>query len=279
MTAREIGINTYGYIWSTPAAACVRRLAALGYRQFELVINPPHLPLDAFEAPARGELVSALRAAGAGVCTLNLPSLDHNLASPLLRVRQTSVQMFLDAIDLAADLGVEWLVTVPGRMNPLSPPDPADRMTWITDSIAALLPHAEARGVGLAIENVPFAAFPDAVSLGDFVRGFNSPALGVCYDAANAHFIGESPAEGIARLADLLRVVHLSDTDRNAWRHGRIGTGSVPFAEVIRAMDNVGYQGPCMLEIIDPEPEPAILRSHSALLPLGFVPCSAESLA
>ena len=48
MSARPIGINTYAYAWTTPAADAVRRLAELGYRSFELLIHPPHLPLDEF---------------------------------------------------------------------------------------------------------------------------------------------------------------------------------------------------------------------------------------
>ncbi len=279
MMTRDLGINTYGYIWSTPAAACVRRLAELNYHHFELVIHPPHLPLDGFEPSARRELRSAIEEHGAKVGALNLPSLDHNLASPFARVRAASVAMFADAIDLAGDLGAEWLVTVPGRMNPLFPPAPADRAKWMTESIAALLPRAEARGVGLAVENVPFAAFPDAISLGQFVRSFESAMIGVCYDAANAHFIGESPAEGIARLADLLRIVHLSDTGREAWRHDRVGAGSVPFGEVARALNEVGFQGPCTLEIIASDPETAILHSHRALTPFGFTPCFVEPAA
>lgn len=269
---REIAINTYGYIWSTPAADCVRRLSDLGYRHFELMIHPPHLPLDDFSPAARRGLRAAVEAAGAEISSMNMPSLDHNLASPFARVRKASVAMFCDAIDLAADLGVPWLVTVPGRMSPLFPPPPADRKAWMTESIEALLPRAEARGVGLAIENVPFASFPDAVSLGDFVRGFKSSSIGACYDAANAHFIGESPAEGVAHLSDLLKVAHLSDTTRQVWRHDRIGLGDVPVAEFARALDDAGFKGPCTFEIIDAEPEAAILASHRAVAGLGFVP-------
>ncbi len=198
---RQLGVNTYSYIWSMRAADCVRHLAGMGYRHFELMINPPHLPLDGVDQAARRELRSVLNDVAATVTALNMPSLDHNLASPLARVRQASIAMFNEAIDLATDLGAPWLVVVPGRMNPLFPPPAAERMGWISDSIAALLPRATTRGVGLAIENVPFASFPDAASLGAFVRDFNSPTVGVCYDAANAHFIGESPAEGIAALA------------------------------------------------------------------------------
>ena len=35
MSIRPIGINTYAYAWTTPAADVVRRLADLGYRGFE----------------------------------------------------------------------------------------------------------------------------------------------------------------------------------------------------------------------------------------------------
>lgn len=273
--ARDIGINTYGYIWSIPAPQCVRRLARLGYRQFEFLLQPPHLSFDDVGPEARRELRSILKDVGAYKTTINLPSLDHNLASPFSRVRAATVAMFEDTIDLAADIGAETVIVVPGRMSPLFPPSIEDRTAWVVDGISKLLPRAEDRGVGLAVENVPFAAFPDATSLESFVRGFGSPAIGVCYDVANAHFIGENPAMGIRQLADLLRIVHLSDTGRRTWRHDQIGMGTVPFAEVVEAMDAVAFEGACTLEIISQDPDAGILNSHRALEPLGFVPCKA----
>jgi L-ribulose-5-phosphate 3-epimerase len=276
---RELGINTYGYIWSMSAADCARRLAGLNYRQFEFLLQPPHLPLDDFGPEKRRELKTVLDDLGAKRTALNLPSLDHNLASPFSRARAASVQMFADAIDLAGDLGAEWLVVVPGRMSPLFPPPVDDRINWLTDGVSKLLPRAEARGVGLTIENVPFAGLPDADSLGRFVRSFNSPGVKVCYDAANAHFVGESPAEGIKKLADLLRIVHLSDTTRTAWRHDPVGKGDVPFAEVVEALDAIGYDSAVTLEIIDHDPDAGILGSHRALAPLGFTPCYPEIAA
>ena len=94
---REISINTYSYIWSQSAADCVRRLSDLGYRHFELMIHPPHLPLDDFPPAARRELRVAVERAGAKVSSINMPSLDQNLASPFKRVRANSVAMFSDA--------------------------------------------------------------------------------------------------------------------------------------------------------------------------------------
>ncbi len=267
---REVAVNTYGYIWSTPAAVCVRRLADLGYKNFELMIHPPHLPLDGMSAADRRDLRSAVERAGARITSVNMPSLDQNLASAYSRVRDASVAMFLDAIDLVADIGAPCLVTVPGRMSPLFPPPPACRIDWMTESVEKLLPRAEARNVRLAIENVPFAAFPEATTLGDFVRGFGSPAIGVCYDAANAHFIGEEVTQGVAALADLLEVVHLSDTTRHVWRHDRIGLGDVPAQAFAQALDAAGFAGPCTLEIIDADTEGALAESCRALAAFGF---------
>ncbi len=279
MSIPPVGINTYAYAWTTPAAEIVRRLADLGYRSFELLIHPPHLPLDGFDAGPRRELAAALDAAGAGHRSLNLPSLDHNLASPMPRARAASVRMFQDAIDLAHDLAVEWLVLVPGRMSALAPPSHAQRSAWLREGVDVLLPYAEAKGVRLAVENVPMAAFPDAASLGAFVRAYASGSLGVCYDVANAHFIGESPAEGIRQLADILRIVHLSDTSRIVWRHDPVGQGDVPFAVLPAALANAGFKGPCFLEILDADPDAAVLRSHAALAALGFAPRGSEVVA
>ena len=272
-----VGVNTYAYAWTTPAAEVVRRLADLGYRSFELLIHPPHLPLHEFDAGSRRALAAALEGVGATHRTLNLPSLDHNLASPLPRARAASVQMFRDTLDLAADLQMSWLVLVPGRVSPLAPASMAQRLAWLREGVDQLLPYAEARGVGLAVENVPAAGLPDAASLGAFVREYDSRFMGACYDAANAHFIGEAPADGIAALADLLRIVHVSDTTRTVWRHAPVGDGDVPFASVAAAMAAAGFAGPCMLEILDPDPEAAIIRSHDALTAMGFAARGSEA--
>ncbi|WP_238812983.1 sugar phosphate isomerase/epimerase family protein [Paraburkholderia sp. SG-MS1] len=268
--ARPLGVNTYGYIWSTPAAECVRRLAALGYREFELVLNPPHLALDEFKSGERRQFAALLAADGLVARSLNVPSLDHNLASPMRRMRQYSVNLFIDAIDLAADIGAAHLVVVPGRMSPLFAPPQQQREAWMRESLDALVPHAERRGVTLALENVPFASFPDAVTLGAFVRRYASASLAVCYDVANAHFIGESPAAGLRELRELVRLIHLSDTTRETWRHDEVSLGDVPFSEVPAALDEINFNGACMLEIISSEPERAIERSHRALSAFGF---------
>lgn len=273
MTKRTAGINTYGFIWESSLLSSLSVLAAKGFRSFEPVINPPHLGLDP-DSNEIAQLTSFMRSEGLSLTSLNLPSLDTNLASPFPDTRRYTVMMFKKAIKLASALGSPYLITVPGRMNPLLPPTRSNRFEWVHETIGELIPFARDHGVGLAIENVPFAAFPDAASLAQFLDDMGRPKeLSICYDVANAHFIGESLTQGFETLAADITVVHCSDTSRKLWRHDPIGQGDLPFDEVGRAMDAMNYEGPVLLEIINAPDQllSSIQTSHIALQESGVV--------
>ena len=140
--------------------------------------------------------------------------------------------MFSGLIELAADLEVPAVVTVTGRVHPLLRPAAERLQDWVRDGIERLLPVAERAGVRLLLENIPMAPLPAAAGLAAFCRNWQNPALGICYDVANAHFIGEDPALGLREVAPYLGLVHASDTGRDVWRHDRIGSGTVDFAPV-----------------------------------------------
>lgn len=271
MNTPQAGINTYGYIWSHPLKDCLQQLAPLGYRQFEGVINPPHLDPE-MPAAQRRALRTYMEGEGLSFTSLNLPSLDTNLASPFLAARDYTITMFRKALILAEDLGAPRLVTVPGRLNPLLPCPPAQSRAFVQDTIGALIPFARDLGIGLAIENVPFAALPRSRDIRSFLDEMgHEDVLCACYDVANAHFIGEPPEEGIACLGDRIKLVHCSDTTRSAWRHDLVGKGDVPFAQLAAALDAHAYAGPILLEIIDRDALGSILHSHHALAGLGLI--------
>jgi len=258
-------VNTYGYIWSHPLRACLEQLAAYGYRQFEGVINPPHLDVES-SANERRALRDYMQGEGLSFTSLNLPSLDTNLASPFAYTRDYTIGLFQKALLLAADLGAPRLVTVPGRVNPLLPCPPAQSSAILQDTIGALVPLARNLGVALAIENVPFAALPLARDIRRFLDDMgNTDMLCACYDVANAHYAGESPIDGVAALGERIQLVHCSDTTRGTWRHDPVGRGDVPFDELGAALRNQHYTGPILLEIISSDVLPAILASDDAL--------------
>lgn len=266
-TGRAPAVNTYGFLWSGRADHAVSAFMAQGYREFELMVQPPHLSLD-LGAPEVRALAALMKSGDITVHTLNMPTLDTNLASPVPEMRAYSIEMFRRQIRLAGAMGVGHIVCGPGRISPLCPA-PAELLdAWMTEAVAALLPLAREEGVRLALENLPIASFPKAGDLLAFLDRVGSRELGVCYDAANAHFIGEDPVEGLRLLADRLSIVHFSDTRRDAWRHDPVGEGEIGFERINDALDEIEYRGPLVLEIVcqDRDPVAVVQQSHARLI-------------
>jgi L-ribulose-5-phosphate 3-epimerase len=270
----RIGVNTMSFMWRTPASEALEALARRGYRRFEVMAQPPHLnPMM-----ERGEVVAFrrfLRDAGLTVETINVPSLDQNLASASPEMRDYTVQLFERLIGIAETIGAAGVVTVTGRVNPLIAPARRDLESWFSEAFARVLRAAKASGVCLWLENIPMGVYPRADQLIAFADSIDSPVVGICYDIANAHFIGEDVVAGLGRVRSRLGIVHLSDTGREAWRHDPVGQGSCDFAGFGAALREIGYAGTSMLEIVADPPVQHIVASHRRLAEWGWAAPSA----
>ena len=261
------GINTYSYTQSMTAADCVRRLSARGVAAVELMLFPGHLWIDDPEAVLR-DLRGALAAGGMTPVTLNGPNIDINIAAATAEMRAFSLQLNEAYLRLAGAIGISALILGPGKPNPLFPLPAADMEGHFHTALERLLPLARSEGVEIWVENMPFAFLPGADALMAALARFGDDGVGVCYDVANAHFIGEDPVAGLHRVRDRLRLVHLSDTNRRAYRHDPVGAGDVDFAAILAALRAAGLPRRPMLEIIAGDPDRDIGRSIDRLAAL-----------
>jgi len=269
VAALPIGVNTMSYMWRAPARAALEALAREGYRRFELMAQRPHLDpmMERFEMKA---LARFLRDAGLTVETINLPSLEPNLASASPDMRDYSARLFERLIHMAGTIGAGGVVTVTGRVNPLIPPPRADLEGWFGEAFGRVLGAAESAGVHLWLENIPIGVYPRAGELIAFADRIDSPMVGICYDIANAHFIGEDSAAGLQQVRSRLGMVHLSDTGRQVWRHDPVGQGSCDFAGFGAALREIGYTGTSMLEIVADPPVEHIVASQRRFAHWGW---------
>jgi sugar phosphate isomerase/epimerase len=269
------GANTYSYIRSHGAAACLTRLAELDFREFEVMVHPGHLwPAD-MSAQARGELRRMIARNGWTLTTLNMPNVDINVAAAAPGMRAYSLALLEDTVRLAGELGAPGVVIGPGKANPLFPADASELIGHFYAALDRLCPIAAQSGTALWVENMPFAFLPGIGELMDALDRYGNDALRIVYDVANAHFIGEDFVAGLRRCRTRLALVHLSDTGREAFRHDPVGLGSVPFAEVPAALAAVGHRARPMLEIISRDPDRDIAASAATLEPLGFAVAAA----
>jgi len=188
-------------------------------------------------------------------------------------MRRHSLQLLRAIVELAGDLEVPGVVVGPGKANPLMPA-PREQLTGhFFRALDSLAPHAERVGTRLYVENMPFAFLPDAQSLMAALERYGDARIAVIYDIANAVFIGEDPGEGLRCVRDRLKLVHLSDTPREVYRHSAVGLGVVPFATIPPLLGEVGYADLPMLEIVADDPDDALRTSALRLFELGW-PCS-----
>ncbi|MBC7781973.1 MAG: sugar phosphate isomerase/epimerase [Proteobacteria bacterium] len=266
----QYAVNTYAYTMSHTAVDCFAALADRGYREFELMMYPGHAwPAD-LDGAQRKRLVRFLESRSLAVRTLNQPNLDINLAAATLEMRAYSLAIVRGIVEFAGDLGAEAVVIGPGKANPLFPA-PVETLTGVFFSaLDALLPIARRAGVKLVVENMPFCFLPDAVGLMGALERYGSDEIGVVYDIANAEFIREDLADGLRRVAPRLHSVHVSDTDRSIYRHGPVGTGTVPFEHARALLGALPHRRRPILEIVSAHADADIDLSVEALSRMGW---------
>ena len=263
---------SFGWLHLAPLPDALRALARQGFRSLELTTAPPHLSADAIGPYERRELARLLGALHLRVVSVNPSFTDLNLVSTNPEIREVSERQLIANVELAADLGADYVVVIPGRLHALAPA-PAEAARAVLDQgLARLVARAEALGITIGLENSPYGYLGRSGDLVEIVDRWSSPRLRITYDVANALAI-EDPAEGVRRVGDRLVLAHVSDTWRSKWAHTSPGRGEVDFAGFARALTETGFAGPTVYELVDgDDPEPRLPADLATLAAAGWAP-------
>ena len=176
--------------------------------------------------------------------------------------RQQKIDDNLRAIDQAAALNADCLVLVVGGL-PNSSKDLKGARAMVSDGIAAMLPHARASGVKIAIEPLHpmYAADRACVNTID-------QALDICEDlgetvgvAIDVYHVWWDPnlANAIARAGRMKRIFahHICDwlvpTRDMLNDRGMMGDGVIDLPGIRKMIENAGFFGPQEVEIFSSE--------------------------
>jgi len=269
--ATNFTINTFSWIWTHRIGDCMARLADAGHTSFEVIATPGHLwPFD-LDAGARREIGRSMAARGLSFTSLNPGGFDNNLASPSPEMRAHTHRYIAALIELAAEWGVPGIVISPGLPRPLQPAPRDCMMGWLRESLDRLVPAAEKAGTQLMFENIPYTWIPRACDLMAALDELGyGDGLALIYDAANAVFARDDPMADLRLVQPRMKLVHISDTGLDAFRHDPVGRGVVPFREIGETLRAIGYAGPVVLEVISPEPDTDFPDSIRRLRAMGW---------
>jgi sugar phosphate isomerase/epimerase len=264
------GVNTYSYTLDRSAAETIRHLGGQGYPGFELMMYIGHLWPSEFDAARKKDILGAVSSTGTRLISLNMPNIDLNITGASPEMRAYSLSLLSSFVEIAGELEVPSIIIGPGKANPLFSPGQELLLGHFYKALDTLAPIAKRSGVRLLVENMPFAFLPDAESLMKALDDYGNADIGVIYDVANGHFIGEDPCEGLRRVSKRLGLVHFSDTGRKVYRHDTVGLGDVPFAAVPPVLKEIGYTELPVLEVISRNADADTLDSATRLAALGY---------
>jgi len=167
-----------------------------------------------------------------------------DLSSPDEPVRGAGVKMLSDSIALAAELQAP-MVVVHASAEPIGAEERSGRLAQSRESLGQVSEMAARAGVRLAVELLPRTCIGNTPEeLLELLTGLDEALYGVCLDVN--HFMdryAELPA-AVHTLGDRLLTTHLSDYDGVDEKHWMPGDGVIDWAAFMRALGEIGYEGP-----------------------------------
>ncbi len=270
------GYSTNAFVNFTLTDA-LERIARLGFRGAEIMCDRPHLYPDDYDETALKTVRETLDRNGLVPTNLNSFTLfavgDTYLPSwiePEPERREIRVQHTRSCLKIARYLGCGNISIPPG--GPL--PEGMSREEAVRlfhRELDRVIPLAEELGVRLLIEPEPDLLMERTAEFKPFIEAIRSPAVGLNFDIGHFYCAGEDPAAAFEELFQWVGHVHIEDIARSRVHHHLIpGLGAIDFPTVLKAIQQLGYQGHISLELYPyaDRPEEAGRESLTHLLPI-----------
>ena len=232
-----------------PVLEELEAISELGFDYLELTMDAPQAHYRMIHQQ-KEELLRALDRHKMGLIC-HLPTFVST-ADLTRSLRETSLNEVLESLEVAADLRPLKVVLHPSHIGGLSIFVMDQARQYALKSLGAIVEKADSLGLCLCIENM----FPRSrwlVDPEDFVEIFERfPTLKLTLDTGHAHIKGRGgrkPLDFIERFRDRIGHIHANDNLGNEDSHLPIGTGTIDFQGIIRALKGIGYDGTVTLEV------------------------------
>ena len=154
-------------------------------------------------------------------------------------------------MQLAADLGCEWIISSTGEAH-FGSEDETDIEALLIENIKTLVPDLQKLGLKLGIE-VHGPNYGTGAACARLVNGIGAfPTVGVNYDTANVVYWGkDDPDTDIKSCPGKINYCHLKDKIGmdSSWNFPAIGAGELHLLDLVDYMNANGYDGPLSIEL------------------------------
>ncbi|MCP4157419.1 MAG: sugar phosphate isomerase/epimerase [bacterium] len=257
----------YGFlVYDQPIEECFSYAHANGMKHLEIDLKKKHSHVRTFSTKRIQNIAALCNEYG---IELSLhPPYNINLAAHF-PMRHVNIARLKQSIRLAHHLNATHITTHIGDFNrPVSWAHPREHaLDRAIKSLRSLLKSCEKWGVFLAVENViPLPEEAGFTFIGDNVADFqyifsrlDSKYLKFCLDIGHAN-TNEGPIEYVDKLGDRIINIHFHDNNGKYDQHLDVGDGTVPWTELLAALENINYPGPYVSECFKSQPHKAVQR-------------------
>ncbi|RIH85482.1 D-psicose 3-epimerase [Meiothermus luteus] len=240
---RPLGVCTWTF-GPLPLPEVLERVARLGLEGVEL--------LGEVEGLKPAQVRAWLAERGLEVFSLTPANVD--LAHPEPVVRGEALGYYLRLIDFAAELGRPTVSChgAVGRVAPLASLEA--EWGWLAEGVAKVCDRAAQAGLEVVFEvlnRYESHLVNTAAEALRLLAQVGRPNLKVLLDAYHMNLEEADPAGAVLEVGPRLGLFHLADSNRRG-----LGRGHTDFARLLRALEQVGYAGPLILELTTPGPNP-----------------------
>ena len=235
-----------------PVIPVLEELEAISMMRFdymELTLDPPQAHYRVIERQAEALLKSLDQYGMSLVC--HLPTFVST-ADLTDSIRRASLEETLKSLELAAELRAMKAVLHPSIIRGMGVFVMDRARENAMNSLEIIVKKSDELGMHLCLENM----FPQSNSLvdpDDFVEVFDRfPSLKMTLDTGHANMESKGSykiIEFIERFADRIFHVHANDNLGKEDNHLPLGTGTIDFPRVVKALKEAGYQETVTLEV------------------------------
>jgi sugar phosphate isomerase/epimerase len=231
----------------------IDKISALGFDYLELTMDPPQTHYKQVERQKK-EIRKALNDYHLGlVC--HLPTFVYT-ADLTESLRKASLEEVFGSLEVAADLNPLKIVLHPSYIGGLSTFVIDQAAQLALQSLEAILEKSAQLGLFVCLENM-FPRYHNLVNPQDFIAIFKRfPTLKLTLDTGHANIGspgGKKILDFIHTFTDRIGHVHASDNFGKEDNHLPLGTGTIHFPEVIKALKKTGYDETITFEIFSQE--------------------------
>lgn len=186
------------------------------------------------------------------VFSVTPPNVD--LASPDTAVRQQAIDRYTKLLDFAAEFG-EPLVVVRGKKGRTrSLTSHEEEMALLVTAVQTLADEAQQRNLKLVFEvlnRYESHLINSGAEVGGFLDDVERDNVGILLNAFHMNIEEQDAATTIRQAGEKMWLYHMADSNRQA-----IGRGHTKLGAHLWGLEDIGYQGPIIMECLVPGSDP-----------------------